>query len=132
MKTQEQIIEKIKNAPDSFVGHFTQDALMDYVTGENAAKHNCTAGLISAEEWQNEVTKPVERDSIVQRMREYMVFAWEKWEDDRGLSVARAHVKFLAWVWLLGDEDEVEEHEIPSEYFCNVCDFYGFPISEQY
>src|SRR5277367_4801730 len=38
-------------------------------------------------------------------LREYMVFAWGKVEDHRGISAGRSVDKCAAWAWLLGRDD---------------------------
>ncbi len=41
----------------------------------------------------------------VQDFLDYMVFAWGKAEDERGLSAGRSISKLSTWMWLLGRED---------------------------
>ena len=41
----------------------------------------------------------------VQDFMDYMVFAWGKAEDERGLSAGRSISKLSTWMWMLGRED---------------------------
>ncbi len=44
-------------------------------------------------------------DAIKARIADYLGFAYEKAENERGISAIRSVVKLRAWVWLLGDDD---------------------------
>ena len=45
-----------------------------------------------------------DRYHLINEMREYMPFAWEKANGFRGISAGRSMSHFRAWVWLAGDD----------------------------
>lgn len=71
---------------------------------------------------------------IIAEMREYMVFAWDKANDERGLSAIRSIQYFTAWLWLLGDEETFAFASNDDNYamygrpiLAKICEVYGFP-----
>lgn len=52
-----------------------------------------------------ELWKVTDTEEAVQDFLDYMMFAWGKAMDERGLSAARSISKLSAWLWVLGRED---------------------------
>lgn len=81
-------------------------------------------------EW-DEVTS--ERGPIVEVMREYMAFAWEKANDCRGISAARSMMHYRAWLWLSGEdgfEDLTEYDNYGKDHLVRVCEHLGLDVAE--
>lgn len=82
---------------------------------------------------------PLERDSIIKVMHDYMEFAWGKANDCRGISANRSILHCIAWIWLAGDTEfaaEVdrmmnEEYQhYGKEILVAICEKYGWDYSE--
>jgi len=63
--------------------------------------------------------------AVLEKMRKYMPFAWDKANGCRGLSSNRSIMHYIAWTWLHGDAEFSEE--IQKEFDENYC-MYGKPI----
>lgn len=64
-------------------------------------------------------------DEIVEEMKDYMSFAKDKAEGERGISANRSIMHYLAWVWLAGDGDLLNDiqNQYDNHYYS-----YGIPI----
>jgi len=90
------------------------------------------------EEWERDgVPYPLVREFILEQLKDYMDFAWEKAEDHRGLSALRSHEKMKAWLWLLEDEETLRFAATDKNYnpygapiLAAISKKYGFPIPE--
>lgn len=120
-RTQDEILVRIKTVEkDDFFGFQTGD-LIEFLTYENAKpwlKEGATA-----EQWKH-LTDPVER------LKDYMPFAWDKANDCRGLSAGRSLEHMKAWVWLDGNIDLLTQIEEDYEYYgkphlVKICQAYG-------
>jgi len=99
MRTQEEILERAKNANDIF-GTQLGD-LVPYMEFENAKqflKEDYVDKIESGEDVWNMLSNPKEE------ILDYLEFAYEKAEDERGLSASRSMLHFKTWIWL---DDEV-------------------------
>lgn len=63
--------------------------------------------------------KPSSRaeEGIVKTITDYLTFAFEKADDERGLSAARSLYHFSAWLWMLGEADAADALMEKSEYY---------------
>lgn len=118
MRTRDEIAARLK-LPSDRIFDFGREVLIQYVSLPGFHPRS------------------LERDDVLREMREYMNFAWEKVEDHRGLSASRSVDKFIAWVWVLGDEGvyeelvEMQERAYPqygAPILKKVCKTYDFPI----
>ena len=77
-------------------------------------------------------TRPRDRDSILERMLDYMSFAWEKANDERGLSAIRSMEHYQAWIWLIGDDmgDLCEYDDYGKNNLIKICKKYGWDYEE--
>lgn len=134
MKTQEQLIERYRVlAEDDFFGAKRGD-LATYMTAESLA----AAGEPVREDQAHLVGKTLTRDAVLTEMRNYMTFAWDKANNERGLSAGRSINHFEAWLWLLGDEEALafaEDDDNYPEYgrpiLRFICERFGFPIEDE-
>ena len=73
------------------------------------------------------------RDNIIKQIKEYMPFAIEKMEDERGISAERSICHFIGWTWLAGDKDLsnkiADKSKISNDYGRDIlkmiCKFYN-------
>lgn len=120
-RTQKEILARIKEIePKDFFG-FQSNDLLGFLTFENVKpwlKEGATE-----DKWEQE-TDPVER------IKDYMPFAWDKANNCRGLSAGRSIEHMKAWVWLDGNTDLFKQLEEDYEYYgkphlVKVCEAYG-------
>lgn len=52
-----------------------------------------------------EFMQPLEKDRILKEALDYLSFAWEKCNDERGISANRSIEHYIEWFWLAGEED---------------------------
>lgn len=88
---------------------------------------------VNEEEFRSEQKSMLYHD-IIAEMRDYMVFAWDKANDERGLSAMRSVQRFTAWLWLLGDKETFAFANDDDNYasygrpiLAKICEVYGFP-----
>jgi len=125
MRTQEEVIERI-NEVDDFFG-FEQRDLIQFLDFEHAQE-------FFKEEFVEQVKQGKEKWETTDAKKtilEYLPFAYQKAEDERGLSAGRSMKHFRAWIWF--DDPEFFEKVLP--LIDNYTD-YGIPaldaISEHY
>lgn len=123
-RTQDQIVSKIREwIPKDFLGFKVNDLLvcLDWEHAKQFLKPE------AEQEWKIE---PCDRESILKKMRDYMPFAWEKANGERGISAGRSMCHFTAWTWLIGDEDkfaDLEEYEFyGKDNLLKLCHHYGW------
>jgi hypothetical protein len=112
---------------------FETDMYAEYMTYEQIkpyAKDDLT------EELWGEVPTP-NMDGLIEEMREYMPFAFEKAYGKRGISANRSIMHFIAWIWLTGNvafSTEIEEeyernyHSYGLPVLIKICKYYGFDV----
>lgn len=131
MKTMEQIQEKIKEENKKFLSFFTS-AVIDFLPFEQVEEYlndEYLKKIESGEEkWEQ---KELTRENVIDAMREYMPFAWEKAENHKGISASRSISKFKAWLWLIDEYDAIEWDNYEN-YGCpilkQITDIYGFDM----
>ena len=75
-----------------------------------------------------EAMSELSRDHMLDTMREYMAFAWEKANNMRGISANRSIEHYVAWTWLAGDAGlSAEIGDMAWNEYC----YYGKPILER-
>jgi len=99
-KTQIEIVEKIVSKKDDF--DFGQGVLVHYLNYEYARPF---LKKEKVEEAKNKWKPITDLKECVQDFLDYMVFAWGKAENERGLSASRSVSKLSAWMWLLDRDD---------------------------
>jgi hypothetical protein len=124
VRTQDQIVARLRteNARDYF-GWASGDLLewLDFERAKEFLKEGVTE-----EQWNEsrKDQKPVRQQAI-----DYMPFAWEKANDERGLSAGRSMNHYCNWLWLMG-EDELAQSMLTYQYYgkenlIRVCEFLG-------
>jgi hypothetical protein len=69
------------------------------------AKEFIKEGVTEATWEEMQKTQPATYDAAINQITEYMSFAWNKANGCRGLSAARSIDHFIAWTFLLGEEE---------------------------
>jgi hypothetical protein len=133
-RTQEEIVARIREIqPVDFFGWEATD-LLAYLSFELAKpflKDDATA-----EEWA-EADKPFTRESVVAEIVEYMPFAWDKANDQRGISANRSISHMRAWTWLLNDGtyekmEALEYQHYRKEKLISFCESMGLDWKQWY
>jgi len=128
MRTQEEIVNKLHvvKDEDDLLGTITSDLLvyLDFEHAKSFLKPETTK-----EQWA-EIQKPLNKDTLLKQMREYMSFAWDKANGCRGLSAGRTMSHYTAWTWLLGDENvfgDLGDYEYyGKDNLVKLCKYYGW------
>ena len=128
MKTVNEVIEKIEEIKDKdFFGFKTGD-LIGYLPFNKAKQYlKPEVTEVTENEWKPQL---LNKELIIKEMSEYMSFAWEKANNERGISAGRSMAHYLIWIWLIGDENEFDNIEKYSYYgkdhLVKICKHYGF------
>lgn len=128
MRTQKEIVDRIKlyqvDVAKDFLGAIRED-LVDFLDFEHARAY--LVETATAETWKQ---TPVTREAILDKIKGYMSFAWEKADDERGISANRSLHHMQAWLWMLGEEaasehllDDYRSYGKPA--LRAVCDRFG-------
>lgn len=98
-----------------------------YLTAEQIAPYL----KASAEPWEQH---PLSRDEMLKKIKDYMPFAYEKANGQRGISSNRSVMHLIAWTWLAGDREfsaEIQKmfdenyHSYGLPILDRVCEFYN-------
>lgn len=100
MRTYTQLVEHCGSVDDGLFG-FERGTLLEYVAFADARPY--LKDDATAEQWGD--VKPLTHEQVLADLHDYLPFAIEKAEDERGLSAIRSISRMRAWVWLLGDDD---------------------------
>jgi hypothetical protein len=116
MKTEQEILDRIEAIKkDDFFGSQSQE-LISYLSFDNA-KPYLVEGT-KAQDWKPRENAP---DAIKGEMRGYLSFAWEKANDQRGLSASRSIDHMRAFLWLLGEDTLLERMDTAYEFYGKPC-----------
>ena len=126
-RSYEEIIEKIEeiNQPQSNdLSAIKINDLVDYLPFELAKKYL----IDDAKKKQWGEIKPKDRQSILEEMKDYIKFAWQKANNFRGLSAGRTMAHYSIWIWLIGDDfGDIEEYQFyGKDNLVKICKYYGF------
>lgn len=137
IQPQELIVEKYREvSPVDPLGFESGEYMlyMDYTHVEEflQGKHQNEE---TRKEW-DETARTVE--VLLKAMEEYMSFAWDKANNFRGLSADRSIRHYVAWTWLIGDEefskkigDAVYEF-YGKDILVMICERYGWDHLEEW
>lgn len=134
MRTQAEILVRIASLEDTDMFGFQREVLISALTYENAKQFlndDVTHG-----DWAETVGLLLTDKTLRDEAASYMMFAWGKVEDHRGISAARSVEKMRSYVWLLGDDDVLEQFDdapykqygAPQLRF--LCEHYHWPMPE--
>lgn len=109
--TQNEILTRYNERKKVDIFGFEITKYIDALDFENAKQF--LKDDVTEIEW-----KPIccDYESTLAVMKEYMPFAWEKANNNRGISAWRSLAHCAAWLWLLGEHDLAEEIEDYTHY----------------
>ena len=107
MRTQEEIIKRFNESND-FMGTQKSD-LVDLLTFENAKQFLNKEYVESVAKWEDKWEQKTETKTTI---LEYLPFAYDKAEGERGISAGRSMLHFKTWIWF---DDEKFYNEIISD-----------------
>ena len=133
MKTQQQILEHIKEIKDEDFFGFEISILIEFLTAESI---ETLRGVVVKDDadFSDHVPKSPDEETIKSEMRDYMPFAWGKANGFRGISAGRSIQHYQAWLWLLG-EYEFSKSLSNYQYYgkdelVEICDYLGLDASK--
>jgi hypothetical protein len=100
MRTQNEILERITELKSEDYFGFQRSDLTDFLKYENAKSF--LKEDVTKQEWDKN-KKILSKEVVLKEIREYMPFAWNKANNNRGLSADRSINHMLAWTWLMND-----------------------------
>lgn len=133
LPTPEQIVARLeyRKQDDPFAFEVVDYlSWLDYAHAKPYLKDTVTES-----KWEQD-RQPLTRENVLQRMEEYMPFAWDKARNKRGLSASRSVQHYIAWTWLIGDQDFSEQiDKMPFNPYGEpalraICERYNIPIPE--
>lgn len=130
MRSQDEIVAFYQGYKGRDIFGFTLEALADFMDAGHVKRFLKPDADLSA--W---TSREPSREAVLEEMRSYMVFAWEKVGGHRGISASRSVQKMKAWLWLLGDDDLVAYAEDDGNFaqygapiLARISGKYEFPI----
>ena len=127
-RTQEEIVARMKEVEQNDYFGYQRSDLLEYLDFDHAKewlKPETTRG-----QWDEAKASKTPREQMI----DYMEFAWEKANRERGLSAARSMDHYTSWLWLDGDE---ELHTTLAEYteygkpqLRKICEYLGIDYKQ--
>lgn len=140
MKTDDEILARISEIKDDdFFGFQSGDLISVLPWG--CAKEFFKKEFVDKVESGQEKYEPSKRDaeSVKAAILAYMPFAWDKAENERGISSLRSIDHMRAWLFLLGDESshllaftETEDNYSPygKPILRKICEHFGWDTAQ--
>jgi len=126
VRTTSEIIDEIEKHRGDFFGFIAED-LVGYLPFKKAKPY--LADKSSEKEW-----KVLDQGKVVEVIKSYMSFAWDKANCCRGLSAGRSIEHMQAWLWLLGEDAAAKEIDNFRYYgkpqLAAICEHYGIDWDE--
>jgi hypothetical protein len=133
-RTQKEILKRICDS-DGFFG-FSKEIYFQYLTKANLVKFTKSESRNSDLEAQDPVVTNIYK--ATQDLLDYIVFAWSKALDQRGISATRSIEKIGCYLWLLGRDDLFElihQDDLYTPYgapaLIAVCDSLGIEVPQE-
>lgn len=121
MKTQDEIVARVKARKEHDFFGFEVSEYMDYLDYAHAKEF--LKPDTTQEQWEKVTSKMTPEEAI----KDYMLFAWGKANNCRGISACRSICHMIAWLWLDGkDWPEIENYEYYGKpQLVRICKEYG-------
>ncbi len=125
VRTEHEILTHIEEVQSTdWMGTIRND-LISYLPFESA-KQFLKDG-VTDKDW---MAASSDIDSLKARIKDYMDFAWEKANDNRGISAGRSIEHMQAWLWMMGENNVAQEIENYSFYgkpqLRAICEKFGW------
>ncbi len=104
-RTPDQIVEKCKLDDGYSWIPALKDVLVNYLPTHDASQFFNESYAKELESGESSWSVITQTEEAAQDFLDYMVFAWSKALDERGLSAGRSIIKLSSWMWLLGRDD---------------------------
>lgn len=130
MRSDEEILERIEESLDEDWFCTTRPDLVCRLPYEKAKPY--LRDEVTPESW---TVLSRDRDSLIEQMKSYMPFAWDKVKNQRPMSALRSLQHYKSWLWLAGD-DLGDLYEIGgfqdygAEALRKICAHYGWDWRE--
>ena len=130
MRTKEDCIQQAIQADGGFA--FSKEAVISFLTFDEAKPF--LKSEATPDDWPD--PRPWTRRAVLEQMREYMTFAWDKASHGRGLSASRSIEKFEMWLYMIGDDEtRLKVMDAPFAMYgapglAIICRKYDFPIPD--
>lgn len=133
MKTQQQILDRIREIKDEDYFGFEITILLDFLTIESLESLRGVV-FIDGSGFSYRPPKATDEETIKAAMRAYMDFAWRKANGFRSLAAGRSIYYYKAWLWLLGEDEFANDLEDYQYYgkdeLVRICDYLGLDASQ--
>lgn len=136
LRTPAEVKARLEAKMQEFL-NFESDVLFDFLPLESAFEFLNDKGVETYKKKPEKWDLITDIGEATQDFLDYMVFAWDKATDERGLSAGRSINKLGAWLWILGREDLTELINDDSLYnpygapaLIAVCDKMGIDVPE--
>ena len=127
MRTQEEILAKIKEIEGNDFFGFEKSDYIDFLDYEHAKPF--LKDTATPESWKKE-----RQEDVKKLMRDYLPFAFEKALGRRGISASRSISYFKAWLWIAGVEGLIEDdyEDYGLENLRNIARYLNVDYSKYY
>jgi hypothetical protein len=127
MRTDEEILQRIKDVEaNDWLGTERSDLIdcLPFSAAKPFLKDEATA-----DDWKQEAR---DRESVLARMLDYMPFAWDKANNERGISAGRSMSHYSAWAWLIGEDfGDLGDYEYYGKpQLVTICERFGWDASQ--
>jgi hypothetical protein len=139
IKTVDEIIEVIRKERKELLS-FVPEVLLGFLSFDeaNAVLEGLGVDPMPSHDRDEWVVPPRTKEAILEQAETYMrEYGWPKCIDGRGLSAQRTIQKMHAWIWLAGDEGDIEYATSWDNYtmygapiLAEICKYYGWPIPD--
>lgn len=102
MRTQDEIVTRIEKVKVNDLFNFEWTEYTPWLDWEHVQQFLVEDHGLKEEKWE---VRENSKEEILKIMGAYMEFAWDKANNCRGLSAGRSMGHYIAWIWMLGDEE---------------------------
>lgn len=131
MRTNEEIHARIEKVKTTDIFGFGLADLVYVLPWDEAKRYMKDDSDPSIFEENHESRDPA---AVKRRMQDYMMFAWDKANNRRGISAWRSLMHMSVWLWLLGEDEVADSFEDYTHYgkpqLRAICEHFGWDWRE--
>jgi hypothetical protein len=101
MRTQDEIVKRFNERKSDDMFGFEIGEYLNALSHETALANGLTK--MTKDEWGE--SRLLSESGVREQMREYVDFAYEKINNERGISANRTVMHYIAWLWLVGEDE---------------------------